>query len=92
MIKLADWQADGLRLFGDDPNQWEFVCPACKLVQKPADFLALGMPQKMVDTLSAFSCIRRWADQGCMFAGQGPIMVHITDQEPPRPTFDWNQS
>ena len=41
LISLENWQAMGHRLFGPDPDQWQFVCPACATVQKPADFLAL---------------------------------------------------
>lgn len=90
-ISLENWQAEGLDLFGDDPNQWQFVCPDCGQVQKPQDFLDLGMPQKMVDTIAAFACIRRWTDQVCMSKRHGPTMIIITLCEPARPTFDWNR-
>ena len=91
-IGLEAWQAMGRKLFGEDPNQWEFICPDCGHVQKPQDFLDLGMPQKMVDTIAAFSCIRRWGDQLCMSKRSGPVQIIITPGEDPRPTFDWNQS
>ena len=91
LISLENWQTMGHQLFGPDPDQWQFVCPACATVQKPADFLALGMPTKMVDTICAFACIRRWTDQGCLSAGDGPIFVHVAANEPDRPTFNWNQ-
>tara|TARA_R110000796_G_scaffold120296_1_gene234444 strand:- start:1518 stop:1769 length:252 start_codon:yes stop_codon:yes gene_type:complete len=81
----------GHQLFGDDPNQWEFVCPDCGLVQKPQDFLDLGLHQRQVDTIAAFSCIRRWTDQGCMSKSAGQTMITITPCEPARPTFDWNR-
>lgn len=90
-VSLEAWQNVGIQLFGNDPNQWQFVCPDCALVQKPQDFLDLGMPQKMVDGICAFSCIRRWTDQGCLSKGQGQTFIVITPCEKPRPTFDWNQ-
>jgi hypothetical protein len=91
LITLADWQAEGLALFGEDPDDWQFICPACGLVQTPGEFRALGMGQRMIDTIVSFACIRRWTDQDCMSAGKGPVLIHISDTEPDRPTFDWNK-
>jgi len=89
-IKLSAWQDVGRKLFGPDSNQWQFVCPDCGHVQKPQDFLDLGMSQKMVDTIVAYSCIKRWVDQSCMSAGSGPVQLTISESDPIRPTFDWN--
>tara|TARA_R110000796_G_scaffold41179_1_gene101903 strand:+ start:6367 stop:6615 length:249 start_codon:yes stop_codon:yes gene_type:complete len=80
----------GLEMFGNDPNQWEFVCPSCGHVQSCQDFLDLGLWQRQVDRHAGYACIRRWTDQQCLHVG-GPMIVHITDNEPPRPTFAWNQ-
>jgi hypothetical protein len=49
------------------------------------------MGQRMIDTIVSFACIRRWTDQDCMSAGKGPVLIHISDTEPDRPTFDWNK-
>ena len=91
-MSLVAWQNIGLTLFGEDTNQWEFVCPDCGHVQKPQDFLDLGLNQRTVDTIASHACIRRWTDQSCMSKGQGPIAILITTSEPMRPTFDWNRS
>jgi len=89
-MKLADWQELGCLLFGRDPNQWQFVCPDCGQVQKGQDFLDLGLPQRQVDIICSYACIRRWTDQKCMSAGRGPVVMVITPEEPTRPTFSFN--
>ncbi len=57
-IPVAEWLAEGLRLFGGgraDWRNWRFKCPICGHVQTPADFKALG-----VDPQSAYQeCIGR---------------------------------
>lgn len=88
-MKLKDWQELGCLLFGEDPNQWKFVCPDCGREQGPQDFLELGMPQEQVDMIASYACIRRWEDQGCMSTGQGPTPLVITPYEPVRPTFSF---
>lgn len=90
-LTMEAWQAMGLQLYGDDPNQWEFVCPECGLVQKGQDFLDMGMKQPMVDTILAYSCIQRWKDQSCMSSGKGPMVLYITEHEPVRPSFDFHR-
>lgn len=35
---LAEWQAEGERLFGPDMLAWKFVCPSCGNVAAIADF------------------------------------------------------
>ena len=87
-ITLKEWQAQGIALFGDDPDKFTFVCPECGLTQSYQDFLDLGLWAKQVDMHAGYACIRRWTDQKCLHVG-GPVLVHITDTEPPRPTFEW---
>ena len=88
-LSLEAWQHMGLQLYGDDPNQWEFVCPDCGLVQKGQDFLDMGMGQALVDTILGYSCIRRWQDQSCMSSATGPMILVISHNEPHRPTFEF---
>lgn len=89
--QLDEWQAEGIQLFGPNPNQWEFVCPDCGAVQRPQDFLDLGLHQRQVDIIAAFACIGRWKGTGCMSAGRGPVLLIISEHEQDRPTFDWNR-
>jgi hypothetical protein len=37
-MTYAEWQAEGVRRFGEDPMEWQFVCPVCKNVAKMGDF------------------------------------------------------
>ncbi len=87
-LDLEVWQAQAVQLFGTDPDHWKFQCPTCLLVQSRADFLSLGMGPKMVDTIAGYTCIRRWTDQVCMAAGNGPFLIRISKGEF-RPTFHW---
>lgn len=80
-IKLKDWQEEGRKLFGEDERYWKFVCPNCKNVQSPNDFLELkelGVVT-MIDPNSAyFCCIGRFdariaiADIGEIGDGKSP--------------------
>lgn len=59
-ISLKDWQAEGLRLFGPDVNNWRFVCPSCGYVQSRRDWTALGLNPRQIDMRLGYSCIGRW--------------------------------
>lgn len=61
-ISAEDWLAEGVRLFGEDPKLWRFVCPNCKNVQTIADFLELRKAGiKVKDAQVAyFNCIGRY--------------------------------
>ncbi len=48
--------AEARRRFGDDMEQWKFVCPACGHVASVADWRAAGAPEGAI----AFSCIGRY--------------------------------
>lgn len=39
LIGHKTWLAKAIELFGDDPNDWEFVCPLCGNVQSYQSFL-----------------------------------------------------
>jgi hypothetical protein len=81
-MSLQEWQEEGQRLFGDDVNNWQFVCPNCGHVQTRRDWLELGMSGRQVDERLGFTCIGRWLDpmdavgfgemsqgKGCKYAG-----------------------
>lgn len=62
-IPIADWLAEGKRLFGDDAAVWRFVCSNCKHVQTIADFIELR-DLKIWDgndaQIAYYSCIGRY--------------------------------
>lgn len=57
-VSLADWQAEGRRLFDGDIRRWMFVCPSCGQRQSAADFILLGIPKW--ERYLAYSCIGRF--------------------------------
>lgn len=67
-MSVADWRAEGERLFGADPMGWKFVCPVCKYVASVKDWKDVGAGEEEV----AFSCIGRHTRGRSAFSGQGP--------------------
>lgn len=56
VIKVADWLKELKSRFGEDSEDWKFVCPSCGHVQSVADFKAIG-----VDGNKAYcECISRY--------------------------------
>lgn len=56
VIKIADWLKELRSRFGEDDEEWKFVCPSCGHVQSVADFKAIG-----VDGNKAYyECISRY--------------------------------
>lgn len=56
VIKIADWLKELRSRFGEDDEEWKFVCPSCGHVQSVADFKAIG-----VDGNKAYyECIGRY--------------------------------
>lgn len=43
VIKVADWLKELESRFGEDSEDWKFVCPSCGHVQSVADFKAIGV-------------------------------------------------
>jgi hypothetical protein len=64
----AEWKAKGRELFGENGEDWEFVCPLCKHVAKVRDWRKAGAP----DGAIAFSCVGRWAGAKREAFGKGP--------------------
>lgn len=54
---LADWEAEGARIFGPDRRKWRFECPSCGHVASAQEWRDAGAPEKAV----AFACVGRWA-------------------------------
>lgn len=89
-LTLGQWQSEAIDLFGKDPTKWRFVCPSCGMVQTKADFIMAGFSPQAADLTAAYSCLRRWTDEGCLAAGTGPVTLIITEGEE-RPTFEFDK-
>lgn len=65
---VAAFQAEGNRLHpGQDPMQWEFICPQCKKVHKVQDWIDAGFKR----STAARSCL----DCGYENKEELPILV-----------------
>lgn len=58
VIKFADWLKELRSRFGEDDEEWKFVCPSCGHVQSVADFKAIGVDGNKAYTMSASADIR----------------------------------
>lgn len=92
-MTFEDWRAEAKRRFGDDLDQWAFICPACKHVATIGDWKKAGAPQGTW----AFSCVGRFLpkqrkafeEKGagpCNYAGGGlfklnPVVVVSNGEE-----------
>lgn len=88
-VTLAEFTAEGERLFGPDQMKWRWRCPICKHVATTADYKAAGAPEAAV----GFACIGRYVgpkrtmnepgEPGpCDYTGGGLFKlnpVHISD-------------
>lgn len=71
----AEWNAEGVRLFGEDRMTWRFVCPSCGHVASVADWKSVGASEGE----AAFSCVGRhiagasdmFGEPPCNYAGGG---------------------
>lgn len=64
-----EWEAEGVRRFGEDRMLWAFVCPVCGHVATVQDYKDAGAPSGAV----GFSCVGRWAGpKRRAIGGEGP--------------------
>ena len=73
-----EWWDEGVSLYGDDFSDWELICPACGTVQKPKDFLDMGMSKEESVPYVGFSCIGRFekSTKGCDWTLGGLFQIH----------------
>lgn len=94
-ITFDEWILEGKKRFGDNQDDWRFICPACGHVAKVSDWRAAG-----AGTAIAFSCIGRYIAGGpkrrafggsgpgpCDYAGGGlfriaPVTVTVPGEDP----------
>lgn len=79
------WLAEGKHRFGEDFEDWKFVCPKCGNVASGMEFKALGADINVIYT----ECIGRYdKNKGCDWAAYGLFdicTVHVDGQ----PVFDF---
>ena len=69
---FADWEAEGVRRFGEDRLAWRFVCPACGHSQAVVDFRPFKA-QGVTANTAYFNCIGRYTGaKRKAFGGRGP--------------------
>jgi len=87
-LTMAEWQAEGEKLFGADSKKWRFVCPSCEHVATTQDWIDAGAPRAAI----AFSCVGRWLDKPadafvskgkgpCNYAGGGLFCINTKSVE-----------
>jgi len=96
-ISREEWEALGVSLFGKNPRQWKFKCPACGYVASIEDYLRVGAPEGAF----AFSCVGRWMKEArdaftgkgegpCNYSGGGLFSINpVQIQGRARPIFDF---
>jgi len=83
-VKLADWEAKGVELFGEDRCNWRFVCPSCGDVQS-VNTAKKNYPElKGKGWAPAQECIGRYLeDAGCNWCSyglfRGPLLIELED-------------
>lgn len=73
-ITEKEWRALGVRLYGKDPRDWKFRCPACGHVQSMRDYATLPQPCGKPEDTIGYSCIGRLMETcSAAFSGEpGP--------------------
>lgn len=81
----AAWLDLGRALFGDNPNDWRFVCPSCGRTQTMRDFTDAGMTPEQAESRAHFSCLGRWVRSNrCDWTLGGLLQIHtleVVDEE-----------
>ena len=80
-----EWLKEGARRFGENPEDWKFVCPKCGRINSGAEFKEAGAkPDSMY-----CECIGRWKkDKGCNWAAYGLFDI-CTSEVAGQPVFDF---
>lgn len=82
---VAEWIAEGTRIFGADMLQWRFVCPSCGHIQTAEEFRPYGAAAGATANSVTCECIGRYTgakdafvkgQQPCNYAGYG--LFHLS--------------
>lgn len=81
IMKFSDWKKELIERFGENSENWKFVCPVCGHVQSIADFKAIGRDGNYVYQC----CIGRFTGnndktgvKGCNYTVNGLISLNTT--------------
>lgn len=78
VLKVEDWKKELVSRFGENTDNWKFVCPACGHIQTPADFKAIGKDEQLAYT----DCIGRYTDtadkKACTYTIRGMLKFDHT--------------
>ena len=77
-ITFEEWEAEGIRRFGEKKRNWKFICPSCKAIQCGQDFIDLGMDINEIPKYLGYSCIGRFNNKktGCDWTLGGLLQIH----------------
>ena len=78
---LQEWLDEGAQRFGEDINNWRFVCPACGRVNIGREFKELGASTNSI----YFNCIGRYNGKGAKWGGN-----RKKGEPPPEFGCDWS--
>lgn len=78
----AEWRAEGVKRFGENPDDWRFVCPCCQHVASVREWAEAGERGQ-----AGYSCIGRLigakrdalggkGEGPCNYAGGGLFTMH----------------
>ncbi len=75
VVLFNDWKSQLIEKFGEDSQDWKFICVVCGNIQCGKDFVAIGEnPQQ-----SSFNCIGRYTkEKGCDWTLGGFLQIHKT--------------
>lgn len=73
-ISHADWIAEAKTRFGENQDDWKFVCPVCKRISSIKDWRNANAPMGVV----AYSCVGRFdgSKPDCNYAGGGLFLLN----------------
>lgn len=82
-ISQQEWEAKGVELFGENKQEWRFVCPACGNVES-LESAKKDHPDAIDDWRVEQECIgRHTTETGCNWAAYGlfwgPVLVELKD-------------
>jgi hypothetical protein len=77
-ITLAEWKAEGKKLFGNEIKDWKFKCVNCGETQTLREFEVAEIPD--ASSKFYFSCIGRYLQgRGCDWSLGGLLQKHETE-------------
>lgn len=92
---MDQWNAEGVKRFGENVDNWLFVCPKCKTIQSVKELKEVTPEGEDWRSYIAFSCIGRFNKEkkGCNWTLGGLFRIHtaeiVHEKSIPRPIFEF---